>query len=565
MKRPQSAVATISFLIAVSTSVATGQVIYLQAGFDDKEIGAPIGTGGAEVGEPISVGSQITAIVRAEPMPTPALEIHDNSTTSAGSARFEFLGQQEVDTGRLVLFANLWFAAPEDFFIYVREQGGAAQSFTNIRFSSAGDVICSDANGNVGTIGAYVAGRHFPVMLDFNMNTDVYDVWLDGTRVLAGEGHGIVGRGIGAVLFGCTNDADLSGTAFVDDIMAANFVPPKIFLRANFNNKTIDMPIGEGGAEVGEPELVTPGWAIVRDIPTPTPSLEVSDNDDYSAGGTIFGFLREAEVTSGRVVIAAHLWFDILDGYYFRVCEQGSAAQQFLSIDFTDSGNISVRDAGGWVGNYGPYDTGRFIEILADFDMDLDRYDLYWDGVRIVNDEPHNVVGWGVGSVLYGVLNDANYRGWIYADNIWAGQGMPPQRAACCRGTICTLLNPGDCKFVDGEHHPEWGSCQPNPCLPSEVAEGIPGAVPSIVLAPNPFRGSVRIDLAASVAGGSRIAVYDAGGKMVRELLSLEMIEARSILWDGCDNAMRKAPAGVYFVRIETADSKEARTLVRVE
>ncbi len=48
------------------STLATGEGRF-EADFDNSVIDAPVGTGGAAVGEPISVGSQIFAIVRAAP------------------------------------------------------------------------------------------------------------------------------------------------------------------------------------------------------------------------------------------------------------------------------------------------------------------------------------------------------------------------------------------------------------------------------------------------------------------------------------------------------------------
>jgi hypothetical protein len=214
-----------TFLIALP---AFADTIYLDANFDDKTLDMPIGTGGPTVGEPVYVDSSITAIVRGTPMPTPCLELQDNDDYSAGFARFEFLGSVELTTGEVGISAMLWFTALSpgyDFKIYVREQGSSAQSFANVQFHSSGNVYSDDANSNNGAIGTYATGRVFPFGIKFDMDAGTYDIWLDGNLVLEGETHGIVGHGVGAVLFGCTHDPDLDGHFFVDDILVANYLP----------------------------------------------------------------------------------------------------------------------------------------------------------------------------------------------------------------------------------------------------------------------------------------------------------------------------------------------------
>ncbi|MHC4909218.1 MAG: hypothetical protein ACYTF9_05810, partial [Planctomycetota bacterium] len=52
---------------AAATCVLCETACLLEANFDGSVVGAPVGTGGAALGEPVSVATWITAIVRAEP------------------------------------------------------------------------------------------------------------------------------------------------------------------------------------------------------------------------------------------------------------------------------------------------------------------------------------------------------------------------------------------------------------------------------------------------------------------------------------------------------------------
>jgi len=207
---------------------AAADTIYLEANFDDKPLDVPIGTGGPSLGEPIENDPAITAIVRGTPMSSPCLEIQDNDDFSAGSVRFEFLGGVELETGEVGISAMLWFTELSpgyDFRILVREQGTSALSFANIDFISDGSVYAESANSPQSLLGTYDINRVCSFGIIFDMDAGTYDIWLDGQLVLEGEAHGIVGRGVGAVLFGCNHDADLDGHFFVDDILVANYLP----------------------------------------------------------------------------------------------------------------------------------------------------------------------------------------------------------------------------------------------------------------------------------------------------------------------------------------------------
>lgn len=214
--------------VVLAASLAGADTIYLQANFDDKPLDMAIGTGGSAVGEPVEVASSITAIVRAAPLATPSLELQDNHDFTTGTATFEFLGSAEITTGLVVISANLWFhelSPGYRFMLYVREQGGAASSFATIYFNSDGSVRSFDANGSNGIIGSYQISRPFPVRLVYDMDAGTYDVYLDDQLVLADRAHGVVGSGVGSVLFGCLDDPDYDGRYSVDDILVTDYLP----------------------------------------------------------------------------------------------------------------------------------------------------------------------------------------------------------------------------------------------------------------------------------------------------------------------------------------------------
>lgn len=527
--------------------------VYLQANFDDKAVGEAIGTGGAELGEPISVSSYITATVQGIPMPTPFLEIQDNDDYSAGSVAFEFLGSEEVTTGFVDISANLWFPEYEIFFLRVREQGGSAAAFTNLTFSGTGSVSCSDANGNVGVIGTYETGRHFPVRVAFNMDQGFYSVWLDGTLVLSMRYHGVVGDGIGRVLFGCSNDADYDGQFYVDDIFVADYPASKYHLRANFNYKTIDAPIGEGGPEVGEPINVDPQIvAVVRDEPMFTPSLEIRDNDNYGAGFATFAFIGDAEVTSGLLVVEVHFWFETFDSYSMTLREQGGATQQFTDLYFDPYGLVTIYDQGGPVDGGGTYDVGRVYMVRIIHNLDAGTYRVILDGSEVVTNEPHDVVGHGIGRLGIGCAHDPDYDGLFYVDNIFASQTTPPRPAACCVDVVCTLALPIDCAYNEGEFQAGVWSCAPDPCIPADVTAET-ATIRTILLpaTPNPFAETTVLRYHLSRPGQIELIVVDAAGRLVRRLLSTEApVGPGRVKWDRRNDGGAKASPGVYFGRL---------------
>lgn len=210
-------------LALVTTAVFSAQAeVLLDASFNDKPIDVPIGTGGAEVGEPTAIGSGLSAIVRSSPMSSSSLEIKDIVDFGAHTARFDFVGLSEVNAGKVAISLELWFAEFDDYVFYVRESQFAGSAFLTLAFRNSGNLMYSDAdNGGNTEIGSYELGRPLHLFIEFDMDAGTYNVTFDGSRLLEGETHGITDDGIGSVSIGIDHDADLLGTVYVDNLFVS--------------------------------------------------------------------------------------------------------------------------------------------------------------------------------------------------------------------------------------------------------------------------------------------------------------------------------------------------------
>ena len=83
---------------------------------------------------------------------------------------------------------------------------------------------------------------------------------------------------------------------------------------------------------------------------------------------------------------------------------------------------------------------------------------------------------------------------------------------------------------------------------------------------PNPFTEQLRIDyvLAVNDPAAARLCIYDATGRMVRDLSNqLSVIgHLSSVLWDGNDDLHRHVPAGVYFIKLTTDDYQQVEKTI---
>lgn len=75
---------------------------------------------------------------------------------------------------------------------------------------------------------------------------------------------------------------------------------------------------------------------------------------------------------------------------------------------------------------------------------------------------------------------------------------------------------------------------------------------------PNPFNSTTRVNFTLSQAGWSRLALYDLGGRMIKTISSGVLPAGKhTALFDG-----KELPAGVYLIRLETADKTAVRKVV---
>jgi hypothetical protein len=81
--------------------------------------------------------------------------------------------------------------------------------------------------------------------------------------------------------------------------------------------------------------------------------------------------------------------------------------------------------------------------------------------------------------------------------------------------------------------------------------------------APNPFNPRTEIWFELPGATAARLAVYDAGGGLVRVLVNSDLPAGRHrAVWGGVDDQGERAASGIYFYRLESAYGVQTRKMV---
>lgn len=106
-------------------------------------------------------------------------------------------------------------------------------------------------------------------------------------------------------------------------------------------------------------------------------------------------------------------------------------------------------------------------------------------------------------------------------------------------------------------------------CLISRLTTAVPETpllLGNLRVQPNPFNPSTRISGELVAAGRIELGVFDAQGRRQRTLASGDLPAGPfSLEWDGRDDAGRRLPGGVYFVRLSDGRGARAVKLVMLK
>jgi hypothetical protein len=211
---------SLALLLIPVLAPAQTEFILLDADFDDKTVDMPIGTGGPDAGEPISIDGDISTMVRENLFATPSLEIVRTLDGSTANLIFEFVGSASVDVGNVSMNMDVIFHTVDSYIIAdFREQGYWSATFCQIYTISDGSIRLTDMAGYSGIIGWFVTGQPYNFQVVFDTEADTYDVYLDETPVIEGRSHGLVGMGIGRMAIKVSSSASVGAGLDIDNLL----------------------------------------------------------------------------------------------------------------------------------------------------------------------------------------------------------------------------------------------------------------------------------------------------------------------------------------------------------
>jgi hypothetical protein len=177
--------------------------------------------------------------------------------------------------------------------------------------------------------------------------------------------------------------------------------------------------------------------------------------------------------------------------------------------------------------------------------------------------------------IRFRYMTDDNTTGsGVYIDDVWpvpefANDAVISDSIADTLYTM-TAESLGTYYYRVRGHNVTWGWSDYGP-LEDIVVTGLAGTqeptgklVTSVFeVGPNPVIGGTRISYALERAGAASLNVYDATGRLVRNLASgVQKAGTYTAAWDSKDMSGRSVPAGVYYVRLTADRTSTARVTV---
>jgi len=226
---------------------------------------------------------------------------------------------------------------------------------------------------------------------------------------------------------------------------------------------------------------------------------------------------------------------------------------------------------------YGGQNNGARSDIWA-FDLDLDTWTELtpagsppgrWFAAHVYDAANHRstIFGGNSGSTA---VNEV----WVFtfATSAW-GQLAPSGTAPTAREGSAAIYDGDNDRMVvfggtnGGTDHNEVWALENLSGTVTHAGESPPPSLDVLQQnSPNPFNPATVIRYELATPGRVVLRVYDSRGRLVKTIIDASLAAGpHSAVWDGRDDGGRKAASGVYFYRLDTGRSTQAKKMVLVE
>jgi hypothetical protein len=266
--------------------------LILDADFNDKTVGQPIGTGGAEAEEPVNITAGITTQIIDPSASNPKLRLQNSAGNTTRAMVWRFLDYLEVPEGTIALDMDIEFSTEDDYEVTIRESGSITRNFASLRFTAGANLLLTDEAGIVSIpLTSYSDDQVYRLQFIFDMDNRTYTVIFDNTELVADRAHGITDRGVGSILFVFHDTADATAEIVIDDLQAGASAAPKLPSQLTFVVEPTSGFVNQALVPAPELEVVN-----VYDQPVPNGTIVTMSIQSGPGGASLDGTIAEATV-----------------------------------------------------------------------------------------------------------------------------------------------------------------------------------------------------------------------------------------------------------------------------
>ncbi|MFC3193362.1 hypothetical protein ACFODZ_03795 [Marinicella sediminis] len=417
----------LSFCVTAHSSESVITKTILKADFNDLTPGDSLGEGGAIVGEPIDFDLLDNEVIEDMPGENYLRISNASGLTTPMNVVWQFLDDEEVTNHLLTIAFKFTPTTLDKYSFQVRENGDTNKDFLTVIYDESGTFSASDAAGNISlTNNSFTANTEQDISIEFNMESGTSHMMINGELLFTGRNHGISDRGVGSLL---TGYADFNNTTpfLLDDISVIKTIPLSLVLDADLEDKPLGNALGNGGAVINEPELISDDLMTeIIEFGTDNKAVLV-DNPTSGVGVIRWEFLDNIEIQEGFISIETDLYFNQLDDYRLYIRESSTSASSFSTVRFFSNGNITLTDSTGFAGTIGTYQAEQLHKFKTIYHLDNDSYSVWLDDELLIEDRLHGVTsGDGIGAFLMGFQPSASADASFVADDIKVGVSNNP-------------------------------------------------------------------------------------------------------------------------------------------
>jgi len=256
----------------------------------------------------------------------------------------------------------------------------------------------------------------------------------------------------------------------------------------------------------------------------------ISHNYAYNSGGGIYCYLSSSPTIRCNTVTGNTCINNFgYNGAGMRISTNSNPTVKFCVFDTNYTTGITI------------YNSSPSIDSCS---IEFHTWGIYYYGGGSPNIIANNVCS----NFGYGIYNGSNTT--ITAEYNWWGDSTGPYNSTSNPGGLGNAVTP----FVN---YDPW--LLDSVCWQLGIVENktIPPLICNLQISPNPFSKLTTVNFsigqsAESASGGIELKIYDAAGRLVRNLYDAMHHApcAMQVSWKGDDNAGRKLPSGVYFVTL---------------